>query len=188
MADFNSKFTVLNVEEISCEFEVGNPLRDVMVLWKNWSKGNAAPTWQDIELPAIPPVILPQTLVVDVINGGEDYQYRFWGSDYTRNYGIDETGLLLSESLGPGFIEASRNQYALVTKSKKPCCFIATIIAPRSGIVQAKTNLRLPIMDEPDTVTKILTATMFHKATFEQSEKLRKAIGADKQHLIDFHK
>lgn len=188
MADFNSKFTVLNIEETSCEFEDNDPLHGVMTLWTNWSKGKTAPVWQDIELSIIPPIILPQTIVVDVIDGGEDYRYRFWGSDYVRNYGVDETGNLLSVSLGPGFIEASRNQYSQVIKTKKPCCFKATILAPHSGIVREKTNLRLPIMDEPNIVTKILTATMFHKATFEQSEKLRKAIGVDKLHLKNFRK
>lgn len=183
MADSDFEYTVLNVEEVPCQFEDGDSIGDVLALWENWRQRRDAPTWQDIELSVIPSIILPQALVVDVVEGGKDFQYRFWGSDYTRHYGVDETGLLLSESLGPGFIEASRSQYSKVLTSKKPCCFIATIIAPRSGIVQAKTNLRLPIMDEPDTVTKILTATMFHKTTFEQSEKLRKAVGADKLHL-----
>ena len=186
MADFNSKFTVLNIEEISSEFEDSDLLHGVMALWTHWSKGKPAPVQQDIELSIIPPVILPQVIVVDVINGGEDYRYRFQGSDYVRNYGVDETGNLLSVSLGPGFIEASRNQYSQVIKSKKPCCFKATILAPQSGIVREKTNLRLPIIDEPDT--EILTATMFHEATFGQSEKLRKAIGVDKLNLKDFNK
>ncbi len=187
MADFDFEYTVLNVEEIPCQFEDGDPIGKVLALWKSWKQGGAAPTWQDIELTAIPSIILPQTLVVDVVDGGKDFQYRFWGSDYTRHYGLDETGLLLSKCLGPGFIEASRNQYTKIITSKKPRCFMATIIAPRSGIVQSKTNLRLPIMDEPGVVTKILTATMFHKTTFEQSEELRKAIGTDKLHLKDVY-
>ncbi len=43
MADFNSKFTVLNIEEISSEFEDSDLLHGVMALWTNWSKGKPAP-------------------------------------------------------------------------------------------------------------------------------------------------
>ncbi len=181
MAETDITYTVLNFDEVTCEFDATNPLNKVMELWASWSQGKYAPTWKDVELYSLPPIILPQTLVVDVVDGGKDYRYRFWGSDYTKHYGCDETGQLLSETLGPSFIGATQNQLKRVMESKKPVCFDVAILAPRTGVVQTKTNLRLPIMDEPETITKIMTATVFHPTSMEQTEKLRKAFGADKR-------
>ncbi len=179
MASADIEYTILNIEEIPCTFPVGSPLADTLALWRDWAGGRTAPTWRDVELYNIPPVVLPQTLVVDVIDGGNDYKYRFWGSDYTAHYGIDETGLLLSKSIGPSFIEATRSQLQVVLDRHAPCAFDVAIRAPRSGIVQTKINLRLPIMDTPSEVTKVLTATLFNETTLRHRTRLLEAFYED---------
>ncbi|MEX0695772.1 MAG: hypothetical protein WD075_15110 [Rhodospirillales bacterium] len=123
----------------------------------------------------MPAIVLPQTLVVDVVDGGQDYRYRFWGSDYTDNYGIDETGLLLSECVGPNFIKATKLQLQVVLERKMPCAFDVAIRAPRSGVIQTKINLRLPLMDTPGEVTKILSASLFNESTINHKERLQEA-------------
>ena len=177
------RYAVLNVEEIPCTFPHGSPLAMALDLWRGWSGERQAPTWKDVELYLLPPIVLPQTLVVDVIEAGRDYRYRFWGTEYTEHYGADETGLLLSESLGPSFIEATRNQLQTVLERKVPCAFDVAIRAPRSGVVQTKMNLRLPIMDTPDEVTKILTVSLFNETTIDHRAKLHEAMSQDKQRI-----
>ncbi|MBO6520490.1 MAG: hypothetical protein JJ900_08910 [Rhodospirillales bacterium] len=183
MSDDNLEYTVLNVEDVPCEFPEGSPLARTLDLWRSWSGSNAAPKWDDVELYALPAIVLPQTLVVDVIDGGADFKYRFWGTKYTSHYGADETGLLLSTSLGPSFIEATRKQLNAVLASKAPCAFDVAIRAPRSGIVQTKLNLRLPIMDRPGEITKIMTATLFNETTINHREKLLEAFSDDTKRL-----
>lgn len=183
MSNNDIEYTVLNVEEIPCEFPAGSPLDRTLDLWRSWSNGRAAPTWDDIELYSLPAIVLPQTLVVDVVDGGKDFRYRFWGTKYTNHYGADETGLLLSESLGPSFIEATRKQLDAVLSAKAPCAFDVAIRAPRSGIVQTKLNLRLPVMDRPGEITKIMTATLFNETTINHKEKLLKAFSEDTKRL-----
>lgn len=173
------EFTVLSVEEISCEFPENNPLADSLALWRLWAGDRAAPTWRDVELFNLPPIIVPQTLVVDTIDGGRDFRYRFWGSAYTDNYGLDESGKLLSETLGPRFVEVTFLQLHDVIKSGKPRAYDVAIRAPYSGVVQTKINLRVPIMDEPDTVTKVITLSMFNETTRKDVERLRVAYGDD---------
>ncbi|MDP4796045.1 MAG: hypothetical protein NWR87_03945 [Rhodospirillales bacterium] len=179
MTNEDVEYTILNVEEIPSTFPTGNPLADTLELWRSWAGDRKAPTWRDVEMYNIPPIVLPQTLVVDVINGGQDYKYRFWGSDYTAHYGMDETGMLLSKSIGPGFIEATRTQLQAVLDRQAPCTFDVAIRAPRSGIVQTKINLRLPIMDTPTEVTKVLTATLFNETTLSHRTRLLEAFCDD---------
>lgn len=180
------EYTVLSVEEIPCEFPDNNPLAVSLALWRLWAGDRAAPTWRDVELFNLPPVIVPQTLVVDTINGGRDFRYRFWGSAYTENYGFDESGKLLSETLGPRFVEATFLQLRDVVRSGKPRAYDVAIRAPYSGAVQTKINLRVPIMDEPDTVTKVITLSMFNETTRKDVEHLREAFGNDlKRRTVD---
>ena len=152
---------VLAVAETTCSFEPGHFLAITLALWKEWTGDARAPTWRDVKLYELPPVILRQTLVADVLDGGTELQYRFWGSDYTENYGIDGTGKRLHDFLSQGFAEATMAQCRQVIESGEPRCFHVTIRSPLSGMVQTKTNLRLPVMDEPGVVTKIVTATIF---------------------------
>lgn len=179
MSGTDVEYTVLNIEEIPCEFPANNPLGITLDLWRAWAGDRAAPTWRDVELYALPSIVLPQTLVVDVVDGGNDFKYRFWGTIYTDHYGADETGLLLSETLGPSFIEATRSQLNAVLERKIPLAFDVAIRAPRSGIVQTKMNLRLPIMDTPGEVTKIMTATLFNATTVDHKAKLQQAFSDD---------
>ncbi len=179
MSSSDIEYTVLNIEEIPCNFPAGSPLAKTLDLWRGWAGDRTAPDWRSVELYVLPSIILPQTLVVDAINGGEDFRYRFWGTNYTDHYGIDETGMLLSKSLGPSFIDATQQQLKIVMDRKVPCAFDVTIKAPRSGVVQSKINLRLPIMDTPDEVTKIMTATLFEETTIKRKSRLQEAFSDD---------
>lgn len=179
MSGTDVEYTVLNVEEIPCEFPKNNPLGITLALWHTWAGDRPAPTWRDVELYNLPSIVLPQTLVVDVVNGGADFKYRFWGTVYTDHYGADETGLLLSETLGPSFIEATRSQLNAVLERKVPIAFDVAIRAPKSGIVQTKINLRLPIMDTPEEVTKVMTATLFNATSVDHKTKLQQAFSDD---------
>jgi len=62
---------------------------------------------------------------------------------------------------------------------KAPCAFDVAIRAPRSGVIQTKMNLRLPIMDTPGDVTKVLTASLFNETTIDHKAKLQEAFYED---------
>lgn len=173
------EYIVLNIEEIPCTFAAGTPLATTLDIWRGWAGDCPAPTWKDVELYTLPSIVVPQTLVVDVIDDGEDFQYRFWGTDYTGNYGVDETGRLLSECIGPSFVEITKEQLMTVLDRKIPCAYDVAIRAPRSGVVQTKVNLRLPIMDTPGKVTKILTVSLFNESTINHKVKLRDAFSGE---------
>ena len=173
--DIDRDGIVFDVQDIPCTFDRHSPLADTLELWKNWADGRAAPTWRDVDLMQLPSTLAPQTLVVDVIDGGRDYRYRYWGTMYTDQFGFDDTGNLLSNSVGPNFIQMAREQLRKVVDDAKPHAFDVAIRAPRTGLQQTKINLRLPIMDEPSVVSKVITVSIFNQTTREDTARLREA-------------
>ncbi len=132
---------------------------------------------------ALPPQIIPQSVVVDVVDGGEDFRYRFWGTGYSDHYGIDETGNLLSHSIGPSFIKATFKQLQDVIAQQRPMAFEVSISTTLTHLTQQKINLRLPIEDTPGRVTKILTASQFAAIPISDADRIRQAVFNERQKL-----
>lgn len=176
-------YTVLEVSEISINALKETDLWLVFMLWQKWAAGRTAPIWSDVDLLSLPPKIIPQTVVVDVINGGDDFSYRFWGSGYAEHYGIDETGNRLSNSIGPSFIEATFKQLQDVIVQNRAIAFEVSIRTTLSNAVQKKINLRLPIEDSPGHVTKIMTASQFSAIPIRDADRIREAVYNERQKL-----
>lgn len=178
-------FTVLEVTEISIDALKGDPLGQVFELWKQWAAGRSAPMWRDVDMLALPPELIPQTVVVDIVDGGEDFRYRFWGTGYADHYGIDETGNLLSESIGPSFIEATFKQLHDVMTQNRPVAFEVSIRTTLTHTLQHKVNLRLPIEGTPGNVSKIMTVSHFTAIPIHDADRIRQAVWNERQKLED---
>lgn len=176
-------FTVLDVTEISCNALKDDPLWDVFELWKQWAGERNAPTWSEVDMMALPPEIIPQSVVVDVVDGGEDFKYRFWGTGYADHYGIDETGHLLSHSIGPSFIKATFKQLQDVIAQQRPIAYEVSISTTLTNTTQKKINLRLPIEDTTGRVTKIMTASQFAAIPIRDADRIRQAVWNERQKL-----
>ena len=176
-------FTVLEVTEISCNALKGDALWKVFELWKQWAGNRRAPTWAEVDMLALPPEIIPQTVVVDVVDGGEDFKYRFWGTGYADHYGMDETGNLLSHSIGPSFIKATFKQLQDVIVQQRPMAFEVSISTTLTHLTQQKINLRLPIEDTPGRVTKIMTSSQFAAIPIRDADRIRQAVFNERQKL-----
>jgi hypothetical protein len=131
-------FMVVDVTEISCNALKDDPLWDVFELWKQWASDRPAPKWPEVDMLALPPEIIPQSVVVDVVNGGEDFRYQFWGTGYADHYSIDETGNLLSHSIGPSFIKATFKQLQDVIAQQRPMAFEVSISTTLTNTTQKK--------------------------------------------------
>lgn len=172
-------FVVLGIEEIPIVFPPESTLGRTFALWKKWAGERDAPTWRDVELYSLPPEIVPLTLVVDVVEGGKDYRYRFWGTGFTEHYGLDETGVYLSQAIGPNFVSASFMQLGEVVQAKRPRAFTVTMKMPKTGVVAHKTNLRMPIIDASGTVTQVMSVSIFEESTTFERDKLSRIIARE---------
>jgi hypothetical protein len=146
-------------------------LATALSLWESWRGSKKAPTWQDVELYEFPSSLLPMVTVVDVLDDGRDFKYRFWGSELSRLFGREETGLLLSEHAVSESGKIRFSQFKEVISRFQPALFM-TIFEKSEGSIAKKLNLRLPIADEPDKVTKIITLSTIQRIGLQNHEIL----------------
>lgn len=131
-------------------------LLQALETWRRWAAGRPAPRWSEVILYDLPPVLLPMTSVMDVLDGGRDFRCRYWGSGLTPIFGRDETGRLLSEHPVPEGRDVRLAQFRAFLASVEPQAFLLEFLA-QSDIRMDKLNLRLPVVDESGAMDKILT-------------------------------
>lgn len=169
MSDFIQKETNLN--ELPLD-QLDHP--DMLAgyrLWQGWCRQDSCPTWSTVSLMEMPPNLIPTCSVIDVIDRGRDFRYRYWGSFLADIFGRDETGVRASMHPIPLDRQLRVYQFNAVIQRKIPLLFVSAL--ERDGRVAVKkTNLRLPIMDQPNTVTKILTLSEFEPVRPEDEQDL----------------
>ena len=150
--------SLVEQHELSMETDLNEfPLLvDSFECWNRWRDGAPAPRWGDIEMMDLPTKLLPSTIVVDVIDGGRDLRFRYWGSALVDLYGAELTGSLFSESIDTLFGNLPHKQYQRVIDEGRPLLFNVTIRRPNNMMAQ-RINLRLPVIDANDEVSKVMT-------------------------------
>lgn len=169
MADFKphgTRLLSLPLEELNSD-----GLISALDLWRRWCAGRDAPVWGDVDLSAFPPKLLPMATVVDVVDGGKDFKYRYWGSDLSRLFKREETGLLLSEHMVNQSGHIRFSQFWEVVVQIRPLLFM-TIFERVEGVMAEKINLRLPIVDEAGDVDKIISLSVMDRIGVQDFEDL----------------
>jgi hypothetical protein len=137
-------------------------------VWCGWRGEKTAPSWTDVDLSGLPPKLLPFVVVVDTLDDG-DFRYRFWGTGLSDLYGVNITGMTVSEATGEGFRQITLEQLNLVVTDQKPHLF-QTVIEKSSGARVIKVNLRMPVMDHPDSVTKVISISSLERIAVPDHE------------------
>lgn len=76
------------------------------------------PHWSDVDLLDVYD-IAPMMIVKDVIDGGQEYKNRFWGTGVTRAFGLDATALLLRDYYDALHVEQLLRLYDLVFRDRR---------------------------------------------------------------------
>ncbi len=150
------KVKAIKVEELTLESIESPDMLRMLDIWSGWCAGAPAPAWPDVQLMDIPTLLIPFTACVDVIDGGKDFVYRYWGTGLTDLFGREETGTRLSEYPVASAQLILTGQLQAVLNDACPKIFVTTI-AKDTGTFAHKYNLRLPVMDNPGEVTKVLS-------------------------------
>ena len=169
MAEFKphgTRLLSLSLKELKSD-----DLRSALDLWRGWCGDRDAPVWDDVSLSAFPPKLLPMATVVDVIDGGKDFKYRYWGSELSRLFKREETGVLLSEHVVNQSGHIRFSQFWEVVVQVRPLLFM-TIFERVEGVMAEKLNLRLPVVDETGTVDKIISLSSMDKVGIQDFEDL----------------
>ncbi len=140
-------------------------------VWDGACGNSFAPTLgKTFKLDDLDFVIIPCISIVDVIDGGKDYYYRFWGTRNVEVKGLEMTGKLLSDGPLPQVINYGFQQFSKVIKRREPTAFIYH--GPyHSPIQRQQTTYRFPLSSDGEIVDGILSYQDLNNQVDEWSEK-----------------
>lgn len=115
-----------------------------------------APAWRDIDLMDLPAALIPRAVVADVVDGGRDFKYRFWGTWHLRFHGYEQTGKLTSGLEPPPYRDLIAGQYRQAVTARMPQLFVQRIPIRSSLWVQTEL-MRFPLSDDGEAITHVLS-------------------------------
>lgn len=153
------------------EIESGD-LKTLLAYWEQARGDKFAPAYgSDFRLDDIPHSIVPCCTVVDVVNGGEDYRYRFWGTENVTIKGFEMSGRLMSECEYPDFVEYGQAQFNEVMKRRAPTAFV--YLKEYKNLQHRRfVAVRFPISKDGKTIDKVFSWQNLIKETDQWSAML----------------
>lgn len=150
--------------------QISDDQRASLAYWDQLPKQSplSMPFIKDFELFQLPPAVLPTTHVVDVLNNGQDFRFRFWGSGFHDYLGYDGTGIS-TEKLKPDEIaEPVRLAFKTVVKNTRPFAMISEFhrgtTAPITGFQKF---IRLPLAYVDGSIGQIVSIVEFQMDDYE---------------------
>ena len=172
------KFSVGESEEIPLGDLDDMFFRDSLDYWQAQKKNHFAPSWENFDLMALPPEIIPFVTVVDVINRAADFVYRFWGTGHVNAKGMERTGASVSDhpqDRGPELF----SEYKLVFEEQRPIAFARRLVLPVGKLPLNQISFRMPLTQDGKNVDKIISVSDWyrHKEYWEESSNNLNALG-----------
>ncbi|EWY37058.1 hypothetical protein N825_21675 [Skermanella stibiiresistens SB22] len=137
------------------------PLLDALAYWEGKRSDRRMPARRDLDPVLEVPRLLPWLILVDVLRKPLDFRYRLIGSGVVDRSGRNNTGKLISELPGVGPDSLLWRPRATVVATGVPLRCEPPYVGPTPG-VHGVVALHLPLSDDGETVSMILTMTMFH--------------------------
>ena len=102
--------------------------------------------------------VLASTFMIDVVDGGQDFRFRFAGDRVIQFMGRRFAGMLLSELTGTSFFDNMRAMYSGCVASKGPVTSgVRQVTYPGKEFLEAEAMV-LPLSDDGANVTHIFGA------------------------------
>lgn len=126
-------------------------------LWRMLPTTHGLPAYREYQLERIPPILLPWSVVVDVMDDANDYQFRFWGTERGKLIGAEMTGKRLSELTDTDMRDGNRIEYDAVCAHRLPL-LCDTPIVTSIGQKLSMASIRLPFGGTSDHVEHVFSA------------------------------
>lgn len=138
-----------NLEQMRSE-----PPRHVLAHWSSLAGGSRLPGHQQVSPIDLRPA-LGYVLLLDVLEGGEDFRYRLFGSAIGSVSGFDLTGKLLSEHPASAYVtEFSLAVGRAAIRRRQPIYTVRRPVGAQDTSLWER--LVLPLVDEADSVTRLM--------------------------------
>ncbi|MEQ8319887.1 MAG: hypothetical protein RH946_06460 [Rhodospirillales bacterium] len=131
-------------------------LLGVLALWRRWAGDNFAPAWKNVDLLEMASDLRGGTSVLDFMSDTGDFRVRYWGLKLVDAFEIEMTGKLLSAGQDRGVMDGFRDTVQTMLTAKKPQ-YLSQAITSSNGVRRLFPVLRLPISDDGEMVTKVMT-------------------------------
>lgn len=165
MANTDSIFETSTIIGVEAPNLHDNDFQEVFGYWNTLRGLQLAPSWADFDLLQLPTKLIPSVVVMDIMTDPLDFQYRFWGTRFTDVHAQDLTGksimIIEPKELGVFFF----NQNKTTFEAKKACLFANRIPAGEGirGLPTNETILRMPLSDDGEAITHIVSVVDFGK-------------------------
>ena len=146
--------------------------RRVLDHWDTLRDGRFAPAWTEFHLDELDPAIVPWCNAVDVIDGGADFRYRFWGTMRTEVQGQEMTSKSVRDLWPPELSESITAEYLALLERRRPTWFDTRASAGEKHETRYQ-FLRLPFSSDGETIDTIFAISHNRRGPHELSS-LRK--------------
>ncbi len=135
-------------------------LAQLLAYWQRL-KPDGLPLRRDIDLMGMNPAILPHVFMVDVLDGGQRFRWRFIGAHIVRHAGTDDTGLDLDISVTPHMRSTIIGHYQQVVRERRPLCHRGNFVG-RDRRNYHYERLLLPVLaDDGASIDTVLGGAVF---------------------------
>lgn len=130
--------------------------------WATLIVSEELPKVSDFDLLRCPLESVPFIHIVDVIDEGNEFRYRFWGSGFRDHLGYDGTGLHSKDLRPQQIVEPVRAAYRKVCAEKRAIAMMSEFERGKSeDMLGFQRFLRLPLVAESGEVGQVVSVVEF---------------------------
>lgn len=136
---------------------------EVLAYWESVRGAALAPAWgRHFRLDDLAWDVLPNMSVVDVIDGGKAFRYRFWGTNNAARKGFEMTNKYLADWPTGTVAEVGRLQFQEVLRARRPLAMVYVGVYA-DHMPNNQISYRFPLSSDGKTIDKIATYQDFHQ-------------------------
>lgn len=125
--------------------------------WESLRSGRVGPTRDELS-PSVLRAVLASTFMIDVVDDGRDFRFRFAGDRVIQFMGRRFAGMLLSELTGSSFFDNMRAMYSGCVASRGPVTSgVRPVTYPGKEFLEVEAMV-LPLSDDAKNVTHLFGA------------------------------
>ena len=130
--------------------------------WATLMVSGSLPKISDFELLKCSLESVPSIHIVDVIDSGNEFQYRFWGSDFRDHLGYDGTGLHSKDLRPQQIVDPVRAAYRKVVAEGRAIAMMSEFERGKSAdMLGFQRFMCLPLVTELGEVGQVVSVVEF---------------------------
>jgi len=158
-------------EEYKLELLEGD-LAKALAYWYSLSDEGQIPAWAKFDFMELPTGLISLTHLFDVVDDGNDFLCRFWGTALAEIVGVDMTGKKVSEiHKSKKFVDTIYREMKSTIDLKAPRT-TTSYLKSKSGLMKFQILLRLPLANKSGDVAHCMTLSDFQSSKDQSKDNM----------------